>query len=104
MHADRLGALARVDLVGAPLECHGEVAEGGVEHRAHDQLERPALELVGDEEFHFAGGLARGAKAPAIVHALEWAFEIFDQNFEAVELSRRITGEDGPLYFILTKA
>ena len=54
-----LGRLAPVDLVGALLEGRGEAAEGGVEHRAHQQAERAAAEFVVDEEFDLAGSARR---------------------------------------------
>ena len=55
------GGLAPVDLVGALLEGRGEAAERGVEHRAHQQAERAAAELVVDEELDLAGLVARRA-------------------------------------------
>ncbi len=48
--AARSGRRATVDFVRPRLEGGGELAEGGVEHRAHHGGEQPAAELVGDEE------------------------------------------------------
>src|ERR1700686_1568817 len=82
-----------IDLIGAALEGRGEATEGGVKNAAHQQAEGAAAKLVSDEKFHLAGALARGAKAPAVVHALERAFEIFDQDFGLRPVERDAAGE-----------
>src|SRR5215467_8469770 len=77
-----LSGLTRVDPIGAPLEGRGEAPEGGVEHRAHEQLERPALELVGDEELDVAGLLAGRMEVPAVLELAERALEILDMDLQ----------------------
>src|SRR5262249_62390841 len=65
----------RVDHVGPSLEGRGKAAEGGVEHRTHQQAQRPALELIRNEKFHPAGFLARLVKDPAVFEPAEGALE-----------------------------
>ena len=58
----RAQAALPVDRVRALLERRGKALERGVEHRAHQHRQHPALELVGDEEADVAVGLATSAR------------------------------------------
>ena len=82
-----------IDLIGAALEGRGKAPKCGVENAAHEQAKGAAAELVDDEKFYIASALAGGAEAPAIVHALERAFEIFDQDFALRPVERDAAGE-----------
>src|ERR1700716_3179968 len=84
---------SRVDHVGAPFEGRGEAAEGGVEHRAHEQAQRPAFELVGGEKFHLAGLLAGRVKGPAVFEPAERALEILDQDLQIGPVERDPAGK-----------
>src|SRR5579862_2300452 len=89
----RSSRLAAVDLVGAPFEGGGEAAERGVEHAAHHHGERAAAEFVGEKELDIAGIIAGRNETPAIVHAAERAFEIFDQDAKLRAVERHPAGE-----------
>src|SRR5581483_4667844 len=69
--AERSGRLRAVDLVRPLLKRGGEAAERGIEHRAHQQTEGAAAELVGNEKRDVAGAVACWREGPAIAHALE---------------------------------
>ena len=60
-------AAGRIDLVGALLEGGGEAVEGGVEHRAHQHRQHPALEFIGEEEPDVAGALGLRLEGPAVL-------------------------------------
>src|SRR5690606_21271877 len=62
-----------VNLIRALFERGGEAPERLIEHRAHEQAERTAAELIVDEELDLAFVLVNWQKTPAIVHAPEWA-------------------------------
>src|SRR5438132_5642320 len=82
-----------IDLVRAPLEGGGEAAEGEIEHAAHEQAERAALELVGDEERDLAGALPGRAECPAVLHPTERPFEILHQDLQLQSVERHAAGE-----------
>src|SRR5262249_59409812 len=70
----------RVDDVGPPLEGRSKAAEGGIEHRAHQQAQRPALELIRNEKFHLAGLLPGLVKDPAVFEPADGALKILDKD------------------------
>src|SRR5215831_12974030 len=82
-----------VDYVGPSLEGCGKAAEGGVEHRAHQQAQRPALELVRNEKFHPAGLLAGRVKDPTVFEPAEGAVEVLDQDVQIWSVKRDPAGE-----------
>src|SRR6266542_6959755 len=82
-----------IDHVGPPLEGRGKAAEGGIEHRAHQQAQRPALELIRNEKFHLAGLLAGRMKDPAVFEPAEGALEILDQDMQIGSVERDPGGE-----------
>src|SRR5438445_641363 len=86
-------AMATGVLAHAPLEGRGKAAEGGVEHRAHQQAQRPALELIRNEKFHLAGLLAGRMKDPAVFEPAEGALEILDQDMQTGSVERDPAGE-----------
>jgi hypothetical protein len=76
-----LGGLRAVDLVGAAFEGGGETAEGGVEDRAHEQTERAAAELIGEEKINIADVFFHGAEIPPVVEPAKRSFEVLNQDF-----------------------
>src|ERR1019366_2958569 len=86
-----------VDLIGALDKGVAVFVEGGVEHRAHKQAERGALELIGDEKFDDRARLARWPRrfvpeGPAIIEFLEGTVDIFDEYFELVRVAGDAAG------------
>src|SRR3984957_15683957 len=74
---------APVDYVGAPLEGACEFAERGVEHRAHQRAEHPALELVVDEKAH-ARALPFSVilEGPDVFEPAEQPVDIFERHVQ----------------------
>src|SRR5574337_315932 len=73
-----------IKLVGALLEGLRELAEGRIEHRAHDRSQEAAAELVVDEESDdrsLAVGLV--AESPDVFHVAERAVDIFHEHAQA---------------------
>src|SRR5262245_2711674 len=70
-----------------------KAAEGGVEHRAHQQAQRPALELIRNEKFHPAGFLAGRVKDPTVFEPAEGTLEILDQDVQIWPVERDPAGE-----------
>src|SRR6187551_2186150 len=79
--------------VGTLFEGPGEAAERHLEHGAHQQSECPALEFVGDEKIHVAQALCDRMERPAVLHAAEGSFEIFDQDLQIGTIERYAAGE-----------
>ncbi len=85
--------LPQIDRVCPAFEGNGKTAERHFEHRAHEQAQGPAPELVRNEEFHFAGSLAGCMKGPAVFQPAERAFQIFDQDLEIGPVERHPAGK-----------
>src|SRR5258708_12096632 len=51
--------------VGAPFKSRSEAAEGGIEHRSHQQPQRTAAKLIGDEKLHCPRRLSIVTPPPA---------------------------------------
>src|SRR5690348_8909954 len=76
------GGSAAVNFIGALLESDRKTAKGGVEHRSHQGRKSAAPEFVVDEKFNVTRPLFDRIKGPAILHALERAIEVFDQDLQ----------------------
>src|SRR5579862_9501547 len=85
--------LDAVYLIRSAFEGGSEAAECRVEHCAHEHAKGAAAEFIGYEKFDFARALTLGPKGPAIVHFLERAFEIFNQDFKLLRIERDATGK-----------
>src|SRR5437660_9943398 len=83
----------RRDSIRPPLEGLGKAAERGVEHRAHQQPQRTALEFVRDEELDLALRVAERAKRPMIVKPAERTVEIFHVDLQARTVDRHPHGK-----------
>src|SRR5262249_4339715 len=77
-----------IDRVSAALECRREAAKHCIEHCAHEETERAALELIEQEKFDLAGVLADRMKGPAVLHTGEWTTEVFDVDRERRPVER----------------
>src|SRR5436190_17053297 len=74
--------LASINLVRPLFESRGEAAEGSVEHGAHQQRQRAALELVGDGKLDVTDMIADGVKQPPVFEIAERPFQVFDQDLQ----------------------
>src|SRR6202008_4999615 len=82
------GGSTAINFVGTLLESHRKPAKGGIEHRSHQGRKCAAPEFVVDEKFNVARPLIKRVKCPAILHALERAVEVFNQNLQMSPVDR----------------
>src|SRR5690348_15714680 len=87
------GGSAPINFVGTLLESGGKTAKGGSEHRPHQDRKSAALEFVVDEKLNVARPLISRVKCPAVLHALERAIEVFNQNLQVNPVERDTTGK-----------
>src|SRR6201987_5228169 len=85
---DRLSLLLPVNFVGALFERGRKTLEGGIEHRAHEHGQHPALEFVSDVEPYLAGIVGLRLEGPAVLEPAERTAQIFDQNVQIGTLQR----------------
>src|SRR5271166_1965768 len=76
------GRFSALDSVGPPFERRGKAAKGGVENASHEETQSPALEFVGNEEFHDARLRSGGMKAPAVFKLAERSIKVFDKDMQ----------------------
>src|SRR4029077_1453385 len=87
------GGSAAINFVGTLLECDCKAAESGIEHRTHQSRKRTAFEFIVDKKVNVARAFTSRIKYPAILHALERAIEVFDQNLEVCPVERDAAGK-----------
>src|SRR3954454_9009596 len=86
------GASRAIDFVRPVLERRDEASERLVEHRAHQEPEREALELVVDVELDLAPRRI-GAKRPAVLEEAEGAVDVFDEDAKPGPVERHPRSE-----------
>ena len=100
-HGDQVSAMRRsvclpVNHVGALFERGGKTLERGVEHRAHQHRQHPALEFVGEEKPDVAVGFGFGLEGPAVLEIAERPLQILDHDLQVGAVQRHPAGEGFP--------